>query len=172
MKPINFLSEVRKLKKDLPSFPDGRIDYHKAKTSAAVLAFLEYNGKLLIVKRSNKVATYKGLWSVIAGYMDEIVSPKRKILQEIREETGLLSKDIRSIRLAKPFIYKDKKGGFLIIMQPAHVILKRVPRIRMDWENTSAKWVDKASIWNFNLVPNVKPSFDALRLGDRNNNRK
>ena len=36
-----------------------------------VSCILFRNGKILLLRRSEKVSTYKGFWGVIAGYVEE-----------------------------------------------------------------------------------------------------
>jgi 8-oxo-dGTP pyrophosphatase MutT (NUDIX family) len=48
--------------------------------------------KLLILKRSDKVGTYKGLWGGVAGYVEENEEPYETALKEIKEEVGIEKK--------------------------------------------------------------------------------
>ena len=42
---------------------------------AVTCLLINDNGKLLILKRSKKVSTYKGQWGGVAGYIEEGESP-------------------------------------------------------------------------------------------------
>lgn len=58
----------------------------------SVTCFLMYKGKTLILKRSAKVATYKGKWAAISGRIEEKEDPDRRGRAEVLEETGLSGK--------------------------------------------------------------------------------
>ena len=58
---------------------------------AVVSCILEHKGKILLLKRSNQVSTYKGRWGVVAGYIEPNETPIETALKEIHEEAGLQS---------------------------------------------------------------------------------
>lgn len=55
--------------------------------SVVTCVLTDKKGNILILKRSNKVRTYKGLWSGISGYIEENEKPIDTPFKEIREET-------------------------------------------------------------------------------------
>ena len=68
-------------------------------------------GELLILKRSNKVRTYKGLWGGVAGYIEKDEEPYETALKEIKEEAGLEKKDIRFIKKIDSIKFTDLYEG-------------------------------------------------------------
>ncbi|HDD36375.1 MAG TPA: hypothetical protein ENF50_02775, partial [Archaeoglobus veneficus] len=89
-KVFEMLNEVSK---KLPKLSDGRIDYSNSDVAPVVTVFVRYNNEILLLKRSNKVRTYKGKWNTVAGYIDEFKPLKEKILEELREEIGVDEND-------------------------------------------------------------------------------
>jgi hypothetical protein len=63
---------ISRLAEKLPKFLDGRIDYTDAKEAAVLNCFVMHDGELLLLKRSDKVSHYKGVWHVVAGFLDEV----------------------------------------------------------------------------------------------------
>jgi ADP-ribose pyrophosphatase YjhB (NUDIX family) len=149
---------VSKLAADLPTFPDGRINYSNAKTAIVITVFIKFNDKILLLKRSNKVSTYKGLWNTVAGYIDEIKPVKEKIYDELKEEVGIIKNDIKNLKLKAPFSFKDNQINRTWIVNPAVVELNKKPDIKLDWEHVEYQWIDPKIINSFNTVPNLKES--------------
>ena len=56
---------------------------------AVTCLLINDEGKLLILKRSDKVRTYRCLWGGIAGYVEENEDPYDTAVKEIREEVGI-----------------------------------------------------------------------------------
>ena len=149
---------MKKFAIDLPTFPDGRIDYSNARTAIVVTVFIKFNDKLLLLKRSNKVSTYRGKWNTVAGYIDEIKPVEDKIYEELKEEIGIKKDNIKNFRLSEPFSFKDNKINRTWIINPAVVELNKKPEIKLDWEHVEYKWIYPKDINNFNTVPNLKES--------------
>ncbi|MCD6467174.1 MAG: NUDIX domain-containing protein, partial [Methanomicrobia archaeon] len=63
------------------------------KISDVVTSFLSFDNKILILKRSEKVSTYKGKWAGISGYIED-ETPLEAAQREIFEELGLKKEDI------------------------------------------------------------------------------
>ena len=68
-----------------------------------VTSFLNYNNKILILKRSEKVRTMKGLWSGISGIIENNEIPISRAKIEIFEEVGISEKHITLIKSTKEF---------------------------------------------------------------------
>ena len=64
-------------------------------------------GKILIMKRSDKVRTYKGMWGVAAGYIEEDETPLETAYKEIREETGIEGEYLTLLKQFEPVEIND-----------------------------------------------------------------
>jgi 8-oxo-dGTP pyrophosphatase MutT (NUDIX family) len=54
-----------------------------------VTCILRHNKKILILKRSQMVATNKGMWAGVSGYIEEGESPLQTAIKEVSEETAI-----------------------------------------------------------------------------------
>lgn len=154
----NIIELVKKFAVDLPTFSDGRIDYSHAKTAIVVTVFIKFKNKILLLKRGNKVSTYRGKWNTVAGYIDEIKPVEDKIYEELKEEIGIKKDNIKNFKLGEPFLFKDNKINRTWIINPAVVELNKKPEIKLDWEHVEYKWIYPKDIDNFDTVPNLKAS--------------
>ena len=137
---------------ELPRFSDGRVDFTKSKKAPVVNCFVKYQDKILLLKRSDKVNVYKGVWNSIGGYYDEPVEIKEKVLEELREELGILPEDIKSLKMFPGVKFFDPVVKRTWIVYPALAELKRLPEIKLDWEHTEYKWVKPEELKNFKIV--------------------
>ena len=71
------------------------------KKTGIVTSFLKHNDKILILKRSNKVKTMKGLWAGVSGIIENNEPPIERAKIEIFEELGIGQQYIRLIKSAK-----------------------------------------------------------------------
>ena len=152
------LKKLRKFSETMPHFDDGRIDYHNAKKAFVITCFAKFNDEILLLKRSNKVWTYKGKWNVVAGYLDEIMPLKEKALKELYEETKIIKEKVKKISIAEPFEFHDKDIGITFVVHPALIELKEKPKIKLDFEHTEARWVNKVDLGKYDAVPNLMES--------------
>ncbi len=145
-------SLLRRLSKQLPHFPDGRLDLIKANPAPVINCFVSYKGKFLILKRSRKVYGYKGRWCCVGGYLDEFKSPKHMALKEIGEELRISKSNVKKARVFKEFKISDKKAGLSFLVFPIHVELKKQQKIKLDWEHTDYRWIYPEEAEKFNLI--------------------
>ncbi len=144
---------VKEFAKKLPRFPDGRIDYSSSDIAPVTTVFIKYDGKILLLKRSDKVSTYHGKWNSVSGYLDEIVPIREKILEELREEVGIDEDKILSIYVGKDYEFTHNKKTWNVY--PALANLKNKPTIKLDWEHIEYKWIKPEELKNFDTVPEL-----------------
>jgi 8-oxo-dGTP diphosphatase len=120
-----------------------------------VTCFLMRRGRLLILRRSEKVGTYRCRWAGVSGYIEKGERPVGAAIKEVREETGLAAPGIVLIRkgpalpiaftnfVVHPFLFEVKKG-----------------RVRLDWEHSESRWIRPSELGRFGTVPGLA---DALR---------
>ena len=156
---------IRNLFSHNPKTSDGRIDYTNADTAAVLTIFIKYQDKILLLRRSKKVLTYKGKWNTVAGYLDEMVPIEKKVYEEIQEELNIEKHDISSIRIGSHFEFIDSLIQKTWIVFPVLVSLHRKPKITLDWEHTEYQWIDPGNIDSFDTVPNIATSFQYSENG-------
>jgi len=153
---------LKKLSHELPHFPDGRINYSHAKIAPVINCTVVCKGKVLLLKRSRKVRSYKGKWNTIGGYLDEAKSVRQKAIEEIKEELGISQKDLKRIKILKSFRVADKKIKKVWIVFPVLAELKSKGKIKLDWEHTNYKWVKPEEIKRFNTIPNLHKAVNKM----------
>ncbi len=116
-----------------------------------VTAFLEHDGKILILKRSDKVRTMKGKWAGISGYIEENETALKRALKEIEEEVGLKKEDVKLVRAGEPLQVPDKERDILWIVY-SHLFKTSNINVKLDWEHDEYKWIDPADIANYDTV--------------------
>ncbi len=146
---------LKELGAKLPRFGDGRIDYTTSKIAPVVTVYISYGGKILLFKRSDRVATYRGMWDAVSGYIDEPKAIKDKAVEEVTEETGINASDIERVEVGATFELKDDSIGKTWVVCPVHVALKREPAITLDFENTEYRWVYPRDIGKFSVLPGL-----------------
>lgn len=151
--------KLRELAEKLPKFPDGRIDYTNSDTAVVVSVVVKCKGKVLLLKRSDKVLTYKGVWGVVAGYLDEIRSVEEIALKEIYEEIGVSMDNVSKLVKGATYTFTDEKTW---IVCPVLVELRKKPELKLDWENTEYRWIERDKISEFELVPNLEKTFESV----------
>ena len=152
---IVYENVLREFAKKLPMFSDGRIDYSNSNRAPVLTCFVKYADKILLLKRSDKVRVYQGLWNSVAGYLDEFRPLEEKAQEELREELGIAAEIIKQTKLGQPYELYDESVGKIWIIFSVLVELNQEPVIKLDWEHTKYCWVSLEEVKNFDIVPGL-----------------
>lgn len=125
-----------------------------------VTCFLEYDKKILILRRSGKVGTYKRSWAGVSGYVE--ASPLEQAYTEIREETGLFKSTTKLIKQGKPLEVIDKEINRKWVVHPFLFHVTDPERLKIDWEHTEFKWINPRDLSRFQTVPGLKQALDSV----------
>jgi 8-oxo-dGTP pyrophosphatase MutT (NUDIX family) len=119
---------------------------------------MDKNKKILILKRSDKVRTYKGCWSAIAGYVEENERPIDTAFKEIREEVGLEKEDVSLIKRGDPIVFSDVYEGEKYDWRvfPFLFETREKDKIHIDWEHIEYLWISPKNIVKFDTVPHLE----------------
>lgn len=132
-----------------------------------VTCFLMYKKKILLLKRSNDVKTYKGHWAGISGYIEKNEKPFETAVKEIVEETGLKITDFKLVKRGEPIKFKDNyKGKFFYWVIHPFIFSTTKKNIEIDWEHIDYKWILPEEITNFQTVPKLKEVFESTRKNE------
>ncbi|MDE1856116.1 MAG: NUDIX domain-containing protein [Candidatus Micrarchaeota archaeon] len=149
---------VKRLWKKLPKMPTGEMDYSRSNSAVVVSVFVKHKDKVLLVKRSNKVTGFRGKWNAVSGYVDELRPIREIAVKELEEEVRMLRGNIKRVYSGKPYKFIDRGSKRTCIVCPYLVDTKKKPAIRLDWENTSYKWIEPGQITDFDTVPRLEKS--------------
>ena len=119
-----------------------------------VTCFLESDGEILILRRSEQVGSYQGRWAGVSGYVEK--TSDEQALVEIEEETSLCGEDLKLVKIGKPLLIEDEKLGVKWMVHPYLFHIKDRGKIKIDWEHKETRWIDPKDIGNYQTVPMLK----------------
>ncbi len=124
----------------------------------ATCLLINDEGKLLILKRSEKVRTYKGLWGGITGYIEENETPYETAIKEIKEEVGIKKEDVSLIKTLDPIEFTDfyRREQYDWIIFPFIFKVNKKGKINIDWEHLEYWWILPSEIEKYDTVPLLK----------------
>ena len=126
-----------------------------------VTVFLEYDRKILLLRRSQNVRTMKSMWAGISGYI-ESKDPLTQALKEIEEETGLSNEKVKLICIGRPLeVVESDKPDVIWIVHP-FLFHSNTNRIRTDWEHDELRWINPYEVQNYETVPNLKEALETV----------
>jgi len=127
-----------------------------------VTCFLEYDKKIPLLRRSERVGTYRGRWAGISGYIEEGNTPYQQALEEIKEEMGLDREDVKLIKEGQPLEVVDEQMGRKWVVYPFRFQLMEPGKIEMDWEHTELRWIDPEDIARYETVPKLLETWERV----------
>lgn len=128
-----------------------------------VTCFLESDGEILLLRRSQQVGSYHGRWAGVSGYVE--TTPDEQALTEIREETGLQPEDLQLLRKGEILTVEDEDLGVRWLVHPYLFHINDRGKIRTDWEHLEARWISRRDIGDFATVPRLKETLDSVYPG-------
>jgi 8-oxo-dGTP pyrophosphatase MutT (NUDIX family) len=125
------------------------------RSTRIVTSFIKNSNKILILKRSNKVRTMKGLWSGVSGIIENNEVPIDRARIEIFEEVGIKSeqislvKNIEKIKISSPQYENHEWIVFSFLFETEKT------EIKLNWENSEYRWIMINDLKNYETVPNL-----------------
>jgi 8-oxo-dGTP pyrophosphatase MutT (NUDIX family) len=126
------------------------------RSTKIVTSFITDNNKFLLLKRSQKVKTMKGLWAGISGIIEKDEEPLVRAKIEIFEELGIpedgitLLKTAEQIKVESPQ-YKNHEWKIFPFLFEV-----KEPKIKLNWENSDYRWINTDEISDYETVPNLE----------------
>ena len=130
------------------------------KEKQVVTCFLESEGKILILCRSEQVGSYQGRWAGVSGYIE--TTADEQALVEIEEETSLCGEDLKLVKRGKPLLIEDEKLGVKWMVHPYLFHIKDQGKIKIDWEHKETRWIEPKDIGDYQTVPMLKETLDQV----------
>jgi 8-oxo-dGTP pyrophosphatase MutT (NUDIX family) len=111
-------------------------------------------GEVLLLRRSQQVGTYRGLWAGVSGYLEEATA-LAQAYREIEEEVGLTPDEVTLLRTGEPLVVSDTEAGRRWVVHPFLFEVRPNAQVQVDWEHTEARWVRPETVSGFETVPQL-----------------
>lgn len=126
------------------------------RSTKIVTSFIKDNEKLLILKRSDKVKTMRGLWAGISGIIEKNEEPLKRARIEIFEEVGITEDKITLVKSAEKMKihspqYENHEWEIFPFLFEA-----KTPTIKLNWENSEYKWINVDELESYETVPSLQ----------------
>ncbi len=126
------------------------------RSTRIVTSFIKDNDRFLLLKRSNKVKTMKGLWAGVSGIIEGDEEPLKRAKIEIFEELGITEDKIKflkssvEMKINSPQYENHEWEIFPFLFEVKN------PNINLNWENSEYRWITKNEIKNYETVPSIE----------------
>ncbi len=128
----------------------------------AVKAFIQYEGKILIVREAStyKTGTQIGKYDVPGGQMQPGQTVEENLTREIEEETGLTVQigQIFHVSENRPVVNGEQRQ----IVRMYFTCESKSDAITLSQDHDDAQWIDPQDFQKYNLIPNLVPAFEAF----------
>jgi len=126
------------------------------RSTRIVTSFIKDNDRFLLLKRSDKVKTMKGLWAGVSGIIEGDEEPLKRAKIEIFEELGITEDKIKflksslEMKINSPQYENHEWKIFPFLFEVKN------PIIKLNWENSEYRWITKNEIKNYETVPSIE----------------
>ncbi len=126
------------------------------RSTRIVTSFIKDNDRFLLLKRSDKVKTMKGLWAGVSGIIEGDEEPLKRAKIEIFEELGITEDKIKflkssvEMKINSPQYENHEWEIFPFLFEVKN------PNIKLNWENSEYRWITKNEIKNYETVPSIE----------------
>ena len=125
------------------------------RSTRIVTSFIKNSNKILILKRSDKVRSMRGLWSGVSGIIENNEESLNRAKIEIFEEVGIrkdkisLTKSVEKIKIFSPQYEDHEWEVFSFLFET------KKTEIKLNWENSEFRWINVNELENYETVPNL-----------------
>jgi translation initiation factor 2B subunit (eIF-2B alpha/beta/delta family) len=123
-----------------------------------VTAFLRHGGRILLLRRSDAVGTYRGQWGGVSGYAEG--DPDEQVWTEIDEETGLADA-VDLVRSGRPVEFHDADLDRDWTVHPFLFDCERRDVVVSD-EHVEYEWVHAPEIRRRETVPELWTAYERV----------
>lgn len=126
------------------------------RSTRIVTSFIKDDDKFLLLKRSDKVKTMKGLWAGVSGIIEGDEEPLKRAKIEIFEELGITEDKIKFLKSSLEMkVHSPQYENHEWEIFPFLFEVKN-PIIKLNWENSEYRWITVNEIKNYETVPSIE----------------
>lgn len=129
----------------------GSLEIANVTEKHVVTSILRNKGRILLLRRSDKVGSYRGQWAGVSGYIEHGEADQTAARREIEEEIG--KSKARLVKRVDPERFRD--GDTVWCVHPFLFDVKD-RNISIDWEHQSFEWVAPEDVAKYPTVPGLQ----------------
>lgn len=129
----------------------GKMEVLNVVDKHVVTNIIRSGGKVLLLRRSDKVGSYRGLWAGVSGFIEKGEGDEDAARRELREEIGLGNP--KFVRRLEPMMFRD--GDTVWCVHPFLVDVKDFA-VTTDWEHQGYEWVAPREVAKYPTVPGLQ----------------
>lgn len=114
--------------------------------------------RLLLLKRSDEVRNYQGLWCTVSGSIEGDETPKACALRELEEEAGFALADLTLLRQGTEMIVEAREKNISWHVTPFMWSVSH-DKVKIDWEHTEFQWITPETLSDYALVPDLDKTY-------------
>ncbi|MDP3953492.1 MAG: NUDIX domain-containing protein [bacterium] len=132
------------------------------KLFVATKAFIEYNGKVLLLKESKEYedGAYAGKFDVVGGRIEAGQRFDNSLLREISEETGL------NVEIGRPFFVNEwrpiVKGQQWQVVGTFFECFAKSDKVTLGRDHEKYIWINPEDYKQYDLIDHVVPAFESF----------
>jgi predicted aconitase with swiveling domain/8-oxo-dGTP pyrophosphatase MutT (NUDIX family) len=136
---------------------EGTVEISNVEEKHVVTSIVRSKGRILLLCRSDKVGSYKGLWAGVSGFIEDREGAEDAARRELMEEIAMDRPSFT--RSIEPQMFRD--GETIWCVHPFLVDAKD-PVIKTDWEHRSFEWVSPKDLSAYATVPGLQQVISKL----------
>ncbi|MHA1988725.1 MAG: NUDIX hydrolase [Promethearchaeota archaeon] len=133
------------------------------KTYFVVTGVVKHNDKFLILKKAADDWNYPNKWSFCSGYVKEYESAESTCLREIKEETGLDAKIIKTGKILEVIDENNREHPKKWVIA-IYLCETNSKDVKLCHENQDFKWIKIEELENYPFVPGLTKDLKSLGL--------
>ncbi|MBW2974796.1 NUDIX hydrolase [Candidatus Woesearchaeota archaeon] len=130
------------------------------KTHFSVTSVIRHKGRFLILKRAPDDRHHPDKWSFCSGFIREFEAAEEASLREIREETGLKARIVRTGEIVQVI---DRKYGKRWVVA-VYLCEAESDDVKLCNENVDFRWVSLEELNDYPFVPALRKDLESLGL--------
>jgi predicted aconitase with swiveling domain/8-oxo-dGTP pyrophosphatase MutT (NUDIX family) len=130
---------------------EGTVEIVGVEERHVVTNILLRKGKVLLLRRSDSVGSFRGKWAGVSGFIEAHEGAEEAARRELAEEAGLI--DAKLLRSAETERFRD--GQIVWCVHP-FLFEAKSASIKMDWEHQAYEWVAQEDIGAYPTVPGLQ----------------
>ena len=133
------------------------------KTHFVVTGIVKLKDEFLILKKSADDWNYPNCWSFCSGYVKEYEAAEDSCLREIKEETGLDAKIVKTGDIIEVQDKNNRKGPKRWVIA-VYLCKTNSKEVKLCHENQDFKWVKEEEFIHYKFVPGITKDLKSLGI--------